>query len=123
MPKKILIVDDSKSVRTVIGTTLRVAGYDVVHATDGDEGLTVLNEDSSIDMIITDFNMPNMDGLTFIEKLREIAGFGSKPVCMLTTEHEQIRLNKGPLVSLASWITKPVQPAQVIDIVNKILPP
>ena len=121
MPKKILIVDDAKSIRTVIGATLKVAGYDIVNASDGKEGLKSIIEDGSIDMIITDLNMPNMDGLSFIKELREIPGFESKPVCMLTTESERMRLNK-EVVLITEWITKPVQPAQIVDIVQKILP-
>ena len=123
MPKTILVVDDSRSVLAVIGTTLKVAGYNVIQASDGQEGLDVLNGEENVDMIITDLNMPNMDGITFIQEIKKLAGFGSTPICMLTTETEQSKLEDNASISTEAWITKPVQPARVIDIVNGILPP
>ncbi len=123
MPKTILVVDDSRSVLAVIGTTLKVAGYNVIQASDGQEGLDVLNGDENIDMIITDLNMPNMDGITFIQEIKKLAGFELTPICMLTTETEQSKLENDASISTEAWITKPVQPARVIDIVNGILPP
>ena len=123
MPKTILVVDDSRSVLAVIGTTLKVAGYNVIQASDGQEGLDVLNGSENIDMIITDLNMPNMDGITFIQEIKKLAGFESTPICMLTTETEQSKLEDNASISTEAWITKPVQPARVIDIVNGILPP
>ncbi len=123
MPKTILVVDDSRSVLAVIGTTLKVAGYNVIQASDGQEGLDVLNGDENIDMIITDLNMPNMDGITFIQEIKKLADFKLTPICMLTTETEQSKLVNDASISTEAWITKPVQPARVIDIVNGILPP
>ncbi len=123
MPKTILVVDDSRSVLAVIGTTLKVAGYNVIQASDGQEGLDVLNGDENIDMIITDLNMPNMDGITFIQEIKKLACFESTPICMLTTETEQSKLENNASISTEAWITKPVQPARVIDIVSEILPP
>ena len=123
MPKTILVVDDSRSVLAVIGTTLKVAGYNVIQASDGQEGLDVLNGEENIDMIITDLNMPNMDGITFIQEIKKLAGFKTNPICMLTTETEQSKLEDNASISTEAWITKPVQPARVIDIVNGILPP
>lgn len=123
MPKTILVVDDSRSVLAVIGTTLKVAGYNVIQASDGQEGLDVLNGDENIDMIITDLNMPNMDGITFIQEIKKLADFELTPICMLTTETEQSKLENDASISTEAWITKPVQPARVIDIVNGILPP
>ncbi len=123
MPKTILVVDDSRSVLAVIGTTLKVAGYNVIQASDGQEGLDVLNGDENIDMIITDLNMPNMDGITFIQEIKKLADFELTPICMLTTETEQSKLENDASISTEAWITKPVQPARVIDIVNRILPP
>ena len=123
MSKTILVVDDSRSVLAVIGTTLKVAGYNVVQASDGVEGLEILNGDEQIDMIITDLNMPNMDGITFIQEIKKLADFQSTPICMLTTETEQSKLENNASISTDAWITKPVQPAKVIDIVGCILPP
>lgn len=123
MPKTVLVVDDSKSVRAVIGTTLQVAGYNVIQATDGQEGLDILNGDNHIELIITDLNMPNMDGITFIQEIKKMPDYKSTPICMLTTETEQSKLEQGNSVSTDAWITKPVQPAHVINIVTRLLPP
>jgi len=123
MPKTILVVDDSRSVLAVIGTTLKVAGYNILQASDGQEGLNVLKGDEHVDMIITDLNMPNMDGITFIQEVKKLADFASTPICMLTTETEQSKLEDNASIATDAWITKPVQPARVIDIVGEILPP
>jgi two-component system, chemotaxis family, chemotaxis protein CheY len=123
MPKTILVVDDSRSVLAVIGTTLKVAGYNVIQASDGQEGLDALTGDEHVDMIITDLNMPNMDGMTFIQEIKKLTDYASTPVCMLTTETEQSKLENNASISTDAWITKPVQPARVIDIVGGILPP
>ena len=123
MPKTILVVDDSRSVLAVIGTTLKVAGYNVIQASDGQEGLDILTGNEHVDMIITDLNMPNMDGMTFIQEIKKLTDYQSTPVCMLTTETEQSKLENNASISTDAWITKPVQPARVIDIVSGILPP
>ncbi len=123
MSKTVLVVDDSKSVRAVIGTTLQVAGYNVLQACDGQEGLDVLNGDEHVDLIITDLNMPNIDGITFIQEVKKLSDYASTPICMLTTESEQSKLKEGKSVSTDAWINKPVQPAHVINIVTGILPP
>ena len=90
---------------------------------DCQEELDVLKGDENIDMVITDLNMPNMDGITLIQEIRKLADFESMPICMLTTETEQSKLEGSASISTDAWITKPVQPARVIDIVNGILPP
>ena len=124
MPKTVLVVDDSKSVRAVIGTTLKVAGYNVLQACDGQEGLDILSAgDEQIELIITDLNMPNLDGLSFIQEIKKLEDYSSTPICMLTTESEQSKLENGNAVSTDAWITKPVQPAHVINIVTGLLPP
>ena len=119
-----LVVDDSKSVRAVIGTTLQVAGYDVIQASDGQEGLDILKEASEqIELIITDLNMPNLDGIALIQAIKKLENYSDTPICMLTTETEQSKLEEGNSVSTNAWITKPVQPAHVINIVTGLLPP
>lgn len=124
MPKTVLVVDDSKSVRAVIGTTLQVAGYNVLQASDGQEGLDILSAgDENIELIITDLNMPNLDGLAFIQEIKKLENYSSTPICMLTTESEQTKLAEGNAVATDAWITKPVQPAHVINIVTGLLPP
>lgn len=123
MPKTILIVDDTKSILAVMKTVLKVAGYSIVTAGDGKEGMDVLNSGQHVDLIITDLNMPNMDGIEFIWAIRKLPNFAYTPICMLTTENEQERLEDGESVSTDAWITKPIQPNRVLNIVNEILSP
>lgn len=123
MAKTIMVVDDSKSVRAVIGTTLKMGGYTVLTAEDGNDALTQLNQSGSaaVDLIITDVNMPNMDGPTFVRHLRQQAAYARIPVCVLTTESEQSS-HEAALSGLKdAWITKPVQPAHVLNVVADLL--
>ena len=122
MAKTILIVDDTRSILAVMKTVLKVAGYNTLTASDGVEGMTILNSGQHVDLIITDLNMPNMDGIEFIWAIRKLEDHAYTPICMLTTENEQERLEEGESVSTDAWITKPIQPNRVLNIVNKILP-
>lgn len=123
MAKKILVVDDTKSVRAVIGTTLKMAGFETITAEDGLQALNMLqNEEiSDINLIITDMNMPNMDGLTLIKQLKNDSKLANIPICVLTTESEQGKINDEVSDLKDAWITKPVQPAHVLNIVSDIL--
>lgn len=123
MAKTILLTDDSKSIRAVISTVLKVAGYEIIEAADGKEGLAVLNSGKTVDMIITDLNMPNMDGIEFIWEIRKLSDYAFTPICMLTTESEQERLEQGESMSTDAWINKPIQPVKVLSIVKDIMPP
>ena len=123
MSKTILVVDDSKSVRAVIGTTLKMAGYSLITAEDGVEALSLLSAQDAeeVDLIITDVNMPNMDGLTLIKCVKKLTKYVSTPICVLTTETEQNKLEQEVENLNDSWITKPVQPAHVLNIVGELL--
>ena len=123
MPKNILIVDDSKSVRSVIGMTLKMGGYNTLTAEDGLHALNILKDPDTeqIDLIITDVNMPNMDGITFIKELKTMDKYSSIPICVLTTENEQEKIDQEVSKLKSAWITKPVQPAHVLDIVGGLL--
>ena len=123
MAKTILLTDDSKSIRAVIATVLKVAGYNVIEAGDGQEGIDVLNSGKTVDMVITDLNMPNMNGIEFIWEIRKLSDHVFTPICMLTTESEQEKLQKGESISTDAWINKPIQPVKVLSIVQDILPP
>lgn len=123
MAKTILIVDDTKSILAVMKTVLKVAGYNILTAGDGVEGMAILNSGEQVDLIITDLNMPNMDGIEFIWEIRKLEEHAYTPICMLTTENEQEKLEEGETVSTDAWITKPIQPNRVLNIVSKILPP
>jgi two-component system chemotaxis response regulator CheY len=122
MSKTVLMVDDSKAILSLMRNVLDMAGYNVLTASDGEEGLKILNSDKRVDIIITDLNMPNMDGITFIWEIRKISKYIFTPICMLTTETEKAKLEEGESLSIDAWIHKPVQPVNVLNIVKKILP-
>ena len=123
MPKTILVVDDSKAILSIIRTVLDVAGYEVLTAADGVEGMALLNSGKQVDIIVTDLNMPNMDGIEFIWEIRKLPNHVFTPICMLTTESEQSKLIEGESISIDAWIKKPIQPVHVLNIVSKIVPP
>jgi two-component system chemotaxis response regulator CheY len=123
MPKTILVVDDSKAILSIIRTVLDVAGYEVLTAADGVEGMALLNSGKQVDIIVTDLNMPNMDGIEFIWEIRKLPNHVFTPICMLTTESEQSKLVEGESISIDAWIKKPIQPVHVLNIVSKIVPP
>ena len=123
MPKTILVVDDSKAILSIIRTVLDVAGYDVLTAADGVEGMALLKSGKQVDIIVTDLNMPNMDGIEFIWEIRKLPDHVFTPICMLTTESEQSKLIEGESISIDAWIKKPIQPVHVLNIVSKIVPP
>lgn len=124
MQKTIMVIDDSKSVRAVIGTTLKMGGYNTIIAEDGQDALDKLaqKETGKIDLFITDVNMPNMDGPTFIRELKKLPEYANAPVCVLTTESEQGNLESELSDLKDAWITKPVQPAHVLNVVGNLLP-
>ena len=122
MSKTILIVDDSSSVRTVVATALKGAGYSVVDACDGKDALGKLNGDK-IHLIISDVNMPNMDGITFVKEVKKLPNYKFTPICMLTTESEQSKMQEGKDAGAKAWIVKPFQPPKLLAAVEKLVLP
>ncbi|MBF0147016.1 MAG: response regulator [Magnetococcales bacterium] len=120
MGKKIMTVDDSSSVRQMVGLTLKGAGYDVVEAVDGQDALTKLKA-SPVDMVVTDLNMPNMDGITLIKELRALPAFKFIPIVMLTTESQAGRKQEGKSAGATGWIVKPFKPPQLLEVIKKVL--
>jgi two-component system chemotaxis response regulator CheY len=120
MAKKILLVDDSASVRTVAGIALRGAGYEVVEAANGQEGLGRLNGDK-INLIISDVNMPVMDGITFLKEVKRHPNYRFTPVIMLTTEAGEDKKQEGRAAGAKAWIVKPFQPQTMLDAVSKLI--
>jgi two-component system chemotaxis response regulator CheY len=120
MGKKILLVDDSASVRTVAGIALRGAGYEVVEAANGQEGLGKLNGDK-INLIISDVNMPVMDGITFLKEVKRHPNYRFTPVIMLTTEAGEDKKQEGRAAGAKAWIVKPFQPQTMLDAVSKLI--
>lgn len=120
MAKKILLVDDSASVRTVAGIALRGAGYEVVEAANGQEGLSRLNGDK-IHLIISDVNMPVLDGIGFLKEIKKHPNYKFTPVIMLTTEAGEDMKQQGKAAGAKAWITKPFQPQVMLDAVSKLV--
>lgn len=119
MPKTILTVDDSSSVRQMVSFTLKEAGYEVVEARDGKDALGKLK--GQIDMIITDLNMPNMDGIELIKNVRADAKYKFIPIVMLTTESQASKKQEGKSAGATGWIVKPFKPPQLLGVVQKVL--
>jgi len=122
MGKCVMIVDDSSSVRTVVGIALRGAGYEVLEAQDGADALSKLGG-QKIHLIISDVNMPVMDGLTFLKELKKQAAFKFTPVMMLTTESGADKVAVGKAEGARAWMTKPFQPEQMLAAVQKLVLP
>lgn len=122
MSKKILIVDDSASVRQVVAIALKGAGYTVVEATDGKDALQKLDQ-QRVHLVISDVNMPNMDGITLVKNLKSRPDTKFTPVIMLTTESEQAKKEQGKAAGAKAWVVKPFQPQQMLAAVSKLIMP
>ena len=122
MSKVIMVVEDSVSVRRVVSTTLTAFGYKILQGVDGQDALDKLIAGASVDLIISDVNMPNMDGLTFVGEARKLEQCQYTPVIMLTTEADPEMKAKGKAVGARAWMVKPFQPAQMLAAVKKLMP-
>ena len=120
MAKKILIVDDSSSVRTVARMALREKGYEVLEAANGQEALTKLDGERC-SLIISDVNMPVMDGITLLKEIKRHPNYKFTPVIMLTTEAGEDKKQEGRAAGAKAWITKPFQPQTLVDAVSKLI--
>jgi two-component system, chemotaxis family, chemotaxis protein CheY len=121
MAKTIMTVDDSNSVRQMVAFTLRQQGYDVVEAVDGLDAQEKLKT-TRIDLLITDLNMPNCDGLTLIQEVRQMPAYKFMPILFLTTESSDEKKLKAKSVGATGWIIKPFKPDQLIQVIKKVLP-
>lgn len=120
MAKKVMIIDDASSMRQVVGLTLKAEDYDIIEAVDGEDALEkCVSED--IDMFICDVNMPNMDGITFLQKIREGEKNRYTPFIMLTTEIGEDMKQRGKELGANAWIVKPFKPEQLVDAVKKLM--
>jgi len=122
MAKTVLIVDDSASIRQVVGLTLKGAGYDVVDAVDGRDALSKL-DGRKLHLVISDVNMPNMDGISFVREMKVRPAYKFTPVIMLTTEAGEAKKRDGQMAGAKAWVVKPFQPAQMLDAVSKLIMP
>jgi two-component system chemotaxis response regulator CheY len=118
--KVIMTVDDSASVRQMVSFTLRDAGYEVVEAVDGQDALAKKNS-RPMNMVITDLNMPNLDGLGLIRALRSDPAYRFIPIVLLTTESQVEKKQEGKAAGATGWIVKPFKPEQLLAVVKKVL--
>ena len=122
MAKTILIVDDSASVRQVVGIALRGAGYDVIEGVDGSDGLKKL-DGRKVNLIVSDVNMRIMDGITFVKEVKKLPAYKFTPIIMLTTESQASKKAEGQAAGAKAWVVKPFQPAQMLAAVSKLVMP
>lgn len=122
MAKCILIIDDSVSLRQVVKMALADAGYDVLEAGNGQEGLKWL-DGRKIHLIVSDVNMPVMDGITFLKQAKQLAAYKFTPVIMLTTESSEEKKQEGQQAGAKAWVVKPFQPPTLLNAVAKLILP
>lgn len=120
MSKTILAVDDSASMRQMVGVTLRAAGYEVIEASDGDEALEYARK-NPVDLVLTDVNMPRMDGITLVAQLRTLPSYHLTPLLLLTTESSQERKMQGKQAGATGWMVKPFNPDQLLATLERVL--
>jgi two-component system chemotaxis response regulator CheY len=120
MSKTIMIVDDSASLRQVVSMTLRGAGYTVIEACDGKDALGKLSR-QKVHLVISDVNMPNMDGLSFVREMKKNASYKFTPVIMLTTESGEEKKLAGQSAGARAWVVKPFMPQQMLAAVSKLV--
>ena len=121
MAKTILAVDDSASIRAMVSFTLRGAGYVVVEAVDGQDALDKAKSNSDVSLILTDLNMPRMDGLALIKSLRSLPRYRTAPILMLTTESSDVMKAQGRAAGATGWMVKPFDPKRLLDVIKKVL--
>ncbi len=122
MTKKIFLVDDSTTILMGIGDILSRAGYQIEKAGDGLQALTKLKAGLKPDLLVTDINMPNMDGLTLIRELRKLAGLRFMPILVLTTESQQSKRDEARAAGATGWIVKPVGGQDLLKTIQHVLP-
>jgi len=121
MTKRILTIDDSKTIRDMLMLTLADAGFEVLQAVDGQDGMDVLGKEQ-VDLVITDINMPRMDGYEVIRQMRTIAAYKTTPILVLTTESEADKKNLARVAGATGWMVKPFDPDRLIATINKVAP-
>lgn len=122
MAKTIMIVDDSASMRRVVGIALKGAGYEVLEGCDGRDALSKLTG-QKVHMIISDVNMPIMDGISFLKAVKQMPAYKFTPVIMLTTESEESKKREGQAAGARAWVVKPFQPDRLVDAVQRLCLP
>lgn len=122
MAKTIMVVDDSASIRMVVGIALRGAGYEVIEAKDGTDAVAKLTG-QKVHLIISDVNMPNMDGISFVKAVKQMPAYRFTPIIMLTTESDEAKKREGQAAGAKAWVVKPFKPEQMLGAVQKLCLP
>ncbi len=122
MGKTVLVVDDSATMRQMVTYTLSSAGYQVVEAGNGKEAVGKLTGGTKPDLVVTDLNMPEMDGIALIKEIRKMAALKFTPILMLTTESADDKKKEGQAAGATGWIVKPFNPEQMLKVIQKVLP-
>jgi two-component system chemotaxis response regulator CheY len=122
MAKTIMVIDDSASLRQVVGIALKGAGYDVVEAVDGSDALNKLPA-QKINLVVCDVNMPVMDGITFVKEIKQLPNHKFTPVIMLTTESQEAKKKEGQAAGARAWVTKPFKPDVLLGAIQKLVLP
>jgi len=122
MAKTVMIIDDSISLRQVVGIALSSAGYDVLEACDGKDALSKLTG-QKIHLMVCDVNMPNMDGISFLKAVKEHPNYKFTPIIMLTTEAGEDKKREGQAAGARAWVVKPFKPEQLLMAVSKLILP
>ena len=120
MPKTILTVDDSSTMRQMVGVTLKNSGFEVLEAADGVEALEKFRKSPTVDLVLTDLNMPRMDGLDVTRQIRALASGRAVPIILLTTESSPDMKLRGKSAGATGWIVKPFQPNQLLEVIGKV---
>ncbi len=118
---RILAVDDSPSMRKMVGVTLASAGHEVLSASDGREALELAKSERAVDLVITDVNMPNMDGITLVRELRLLPQYRGVPLLVLTTEASTEKKMEGKAAGATGWVVKPFSPERLLATIAKIV--
>ncbi|MCK4508284.1 MAG: response regulator [Desulfuromonadales bacterium] len=121
MAKQVMMVDDSLTVRKVLRMTLEKEGYELIEAENGSQALERF-PDNGIDMLVTDLNMPEMDGIDLIKEVRQKPGSRFMPIIMLTSESQPEKKKEGKAAGASGWITKPFKPEQLLSVVRMVCP-
>jgi two-component system, chemotaxis family, chemotaxis protein CheY len=122
MAKTVLIVDDSASLRQVVSIALKSAGYDVLEGVDGKDALSKMTG-QKIHLIVSDVNMPNMDGITLVQEVKKLPAYKFTPIIMLTTESGEDKKSAGQAAGAKAWVVKPFKPEQLLTAVSKLILP
>jgi len=120
MAKIVLAVDDSASIRQMVAFTLKSSGYEVIEAVDGMDGLEKAKA-KSVNLVLTDQNMPRMDGLSLIKALRALPQYKTVPILMLTTESSDAMKAQGKAAGATGWLVKPFDPQKLVEVVKKVI--